>query len=204
MARQMNMSERTCAATRLACLILLAACLWGCQSTATKNGGEGTSALVSLSTHERNKYDEALEHLASARPGEAEQQLAQLARARPDVAEIWLNLALSQYHQDDLEQTQKTLAVLLSGSDGHPQAHNLAGLVAVKTGEFQEAVAHYSKAIDLKPDYSHALYNMALLHDVYLQDVASAVAFYERYLLLAPDDSDTKNWAQGLKMSLDR
>lgn len=203
MARQTGVSKNVRAALRLSWVAFVAAWLWGCESTATKGGAE-RSTIASLSTDERKRYDEALANLANAQPKPAEQELSQLARRWPDIAEIWLNLALSQYQQDDLGKTKKTLTVLASRSNDVAQAHNLAGVIAVKEGDFVKAEMHYEKAINLKPDYSHALYNMALLQDVYLQDIASAVDYYQRYLQLAPEDTDTKGWAEGLKMSLGR
>lgn len=204
MSKPMSIADSLRLATRISCLIVMAAWLWGCESTATRSGGAGESVIESLSNSERKKYDEGLVHLADGRPKLAEQELSQLARARPDVAEIWLNLALSQYQQGNLGQAEATLTVLISDLGDFSEAHNLAGLIAVEKGDFGKAATHYQQAIDLKPNYSHALYNMALLQDVYLQDIASAVAFYERYLRLEPEDTDTKNWANGLKMSLGR
>lgn len=189
---------------RLSCFVVMAAWLWGCESTATKSDRAGKSAILSLSNSERKQYDEGLVHLAKARPESAEQALRQLVKTRPDVAEIWFNLALSQYQQRHFEQAEATLTRLRSSLGDFPEAHNLAGLIAVENGDFGKAAEHYQNAIDLKPNYSHAVYNMALLQDVYLQDIASAVAFYESYLRLKPEDTDTKNWANGLKMSLSR
>lgn len=190
-------------AFRLGGLLLISVFLWGCQSSPNKGGG-AKAPLTSLSASERKSYDQALAHMAEAKPKPAEKQLAQLLQNRPNVAELWLNLALSQYQQEAYEQTAKTLQALQGRFGSIAQASNLAGLVAVKNGEFAQAEAHYEKALELNPAYDNALYNMALLQDVYLQNVAAAVEFYDRYLALRPDDTDTKNWAEGLRMSLAR
>lgn len=185
------------------CLLVIPVFLWGCQSSPSK-GGANKAQLSSLSASEKKSYDQALAHLANAKFKPAEKQLAQLVESRPNVAELWLNLALSQYHQQSYEQSGKTLKALLARFGEVAEAHNLAGLVAVNSGEFSQAEKHYQNALKLKPSYENALYNMALLQDVYLQNIPAAVAHYDRYLAARPDDLDTKNWTEGLRMSLER
>lgn len=191
------------AALRLCCLLSITVWLWGCQSTPSKDG-DTQASIAALSAQERQDYDRALAHLVSGQPESAEKTLTQLLRARPEVAELWLNLALSHYQQGDLPAAKNALQTLQQHSADIAQAHNLLGLMAVDNGEFDKAQEHYLAAIKLQPKYSNALFNMALLQDVYLQNIASAVDYYERYLQLAPEDTDTKNWAAGLKMSLGR
>lgn len=190
-------------AVRLCCLFAFAVWLSGCQSTPQPSKGV-VASVDSLSASERQSFDEALAQLASGEPKTAEKVLTQLRSARTDVAEIWLNLALSQYQQADYDKTAATLRTMQERFEDIAEPYNLAGLVAVEQGDFKQAEKYYSQAIDLKPTYSNALFNMALLQDVYLQNIASAVEYYERYLALVPDDADTKNWAAGLKMSLNR
>jgi hypothetical protein len=48
------------------------------------------------------------------------------------------------------------------------------------------------------------LYNMALLQDIYLQNTAAAVDYYNRYLILEKDDETTKAWVENLSQSLSR
>lgn len=188
---------------RLCCFFAFAIWLWGCQSTPQPTKGAAAS-VASLSQSERRSFDKALAQLASGEAKNAERELDQLRGARSDVAEIWLNLALSQYQQAEYDKTAATLQAMERRFAGIAEPYNLAGLVAVEQGKFKQAEKYYSQAINLKPTYSNALFNMALLQDVYLQNIASAVEYYERYLALVPDDTDTKNWAAGLKMRLSR
>lgn len=204
MKKRMDISGNMGTAVRALFVILTMTILWGCESTAPKGGHLEKSALASLSANERVTYDRALADLAANQPERAEKQFSQLLRTRPDVAEVWLNLALSQYQQDAYEESAETLAGLLSRFDGIAQSYNLAGLLAVKRGEFEKAQTQYKKAIEIDAGYSNALFNMALLQDVYLQNVALAVEYYTRYLQEVPDDADTKNWTDGLRMSLEQ
>ena len=59
-------------------------------------------------------------------------------------------------------------------------------------------------ALKLSPQYANALYNMALLQDIYLQNTAVAVDYYNRYLAQVKDDEATKAWVENLAQSLGR
>ena len=69
--------------------------------------------------------------------------------------------------------------------------------------ESAEAKNDYLKAIQLKPDYINAQYNLALLYDIYLQDIKSAIQHYEIYLsLIDKPDEPTLEWVNHLKGTL--
>lgn len=200
----MNLSGNVNVVLRAFLIVLAMITLWGCESTAPKGRHAEKSTIASLSVNERATFDRALADLAANQLERADRQLGQLLRTRPDVAEVWLNLALSQYRQGAFEDSAQTLAGLLARFDNIAQAYNLAGLLAVNRGEFAEAQTQYQKAIELDAHYSNALFNMALLQDVYLQNMALAVEYYNRYLTQVPDDTDTKSWTAGLRMSLEQ
>jgi tetratricopeptide (TPR) repeat protein len=40
------------------------------------------------------------------------------------------------------------------------EAHNYVGVVLLKLGKVQEAIAHFSEAVRLKPDYAEARQNL--------------------------------------------
>ncbi len=188
--------------TLVACVI--AATLWGCGSTQIKDSASHssqTSTLSSLSKQQLARFNSALSELKSEQPKAAEKKLKKLLSAQPDVVEIWVNLALSQYQQNKFKATQKTLNTLLQKTSDVPQAHNLLGLIAVERGSFKKAVNHYKKAIKLSPQYANAQYNMALLQDVYLQNIPLALRYYQNYSQIAPDDQQTKDWITHLQSS---
>ena len=186
--------------------IFFALVVWlsGCQ---TSGGGStpGRSAGVeSLSQSQAEQYQRALNKLEEKEPKTAEGFLQSLVRERGDVAELWVNLALSQYHQAKWQTAEKTVDQTLMLFSRIPQAHNLAGLLAVQKGEFKKAEQHYLKAIAIDAEYTNALFNMALLQDVYLRNIASAVDYYNRYLQHAQDDEATKSWVDNLTQILAR
>lgn len=178
--------------------------LFGCEST-PKKPGEATytgGGLSALSEVQSTEYRQALDNLNDKKPQAAEKSLTKLLKTHKTIGELWLNLALSQYQQEKYSEASDSVRQLLALSSNIAEAHNLAGLLAVRQGEFKNATSHYEKAIALKENYANALYNMALLQDVYLQDVKSAIAFYEQYAAINTEDQQTKDWIEQLRASL--
>ena len=68
----------------------------------------------------------------------------------------------------------------------------------------KEAEKHYKEAIKNKNDYAIAHYNIALLYDVYLQDIKSAIPHYERYMkLINNKDKSTADWLEQINSQKD-
>lgn len=177
--------------------------LSACGTTGGKPD-QKSAGTESLTPSQAGRFQEALAQLDQQQPKKAESLLESLLRERTDVAELWLNLAFSQYQQKNFAAADKTVSRILAAFPRTVQAHNLAGLLAVEKGEFKKAEQHYADALKLSSGYANALYNMALLQDIYLQNTAAAVDYYNRYLILEKDDEATKAWVENLSQSLSR
>jgi len=68
-----------------------------------------------------------------------------------------------------------------------------------KAGDIQGAIADYTQAIDLKPDYSWALNNRGLLKKNYFQDYDGALADYDRAIQSDPQYAIAYNNRGNLK-----
>lgn len=185
-------------------LMVLVVWLTGCETTPVSSPGQKSAGVLSLTPAQTETYHQALAKLENNEPRAAEKMFAGLLRERTDVAEVWLNLALSQYHQNKLTETGITVKNILTAFPKTAQAHNLAGLVAVEQGLFKEAEQHYLDALKIKASYANALYNMALLQDIYLQNIPSSVEYYNRYLREVQDDEATKAWVENLSQRINR
>lgn len=184
-------------------LLMLLALLNACGTTGTRSP-KGSANIATLTPSQAERYQQALNNLEQAQPQGAEKLLEDLLRERADVAELWINLALSQYQQKKWQVAEKTVGRILGSFPRVAQAHNLAGLLAVEKGEFKEAEQHYLQALEITPSYGNALYNMALLQDVYLRNIPAAVEYYNRYLAVVEEDEATKAWAENLSQTLAR
>lgn len=63
--------------------------------------------------------------------------------------------------------------------------------------KYDEAIAEYEKALEFDENYAYAHYNLGVLYDSYKKQPEKAIAHYEKYLKLMPDEKDAakvKEW----------
>lgn len=100
--------------------------------------------------------------------------------------------------QTDLPAVQAALAPL-QGLARAPLL-NQQGLLQRQQGRFDDARQSYEDAIAADKDALAPVFNLAILHDLYLGDAARAQALYQRCLELAPAEAPTLNrWLAELK-----
>lgn len=200
-----------CLPRRLAGILLGGYALWltGCASVPPEetSAPTGTPAVAtqSLAADEIQRYREAITYLNENRLDRAEELLTGIITQRPEFAGPWVNLALVQIKNNQLDKAEQTLQRALERNPSMSQAYNLLGYVEKQRGHILKAKEHFQRAIAGKPDYAIAHYNIALLYDVYLQDIPSALQHYKQYLeLTGNQDEDTINWVSELERSLTR
>ena len=71
-------------------------------------------------------------------------------------------------------------------------AHNNLGLILAKQGNLDEAIQHYERAIQLKPDYAIALNDMGAIL-VRKGQPKEAIPYLQKALKISPDDPDTRH-----------
>lgn len=183
--------------------IILCLFLFACGSSPQKSQSTATlDGAVFIDDVNKALFDQALASLAKNEFKSAEKDLKILLTRRDDIAEVWVNYALSLYHQKKYDELESALKAIQDNKLSTPQSNLLSGIEAVRKGQFQQANTYYSRSVKQDPTYAQAWYNLGLLHDVYLQDVASAIGFYEKYLALVPEDQQAKDWLEHLRFSL--
>ena len=76
----------------------------------------------------------------------------------------------------------------------------LGGIVLRQAGQFADAQAAYERALALDPNYADAERNLAILHDLYLDNPSAALPHFERYQLLTQGaDTQVTAWVAELK-----
>ena len=103
--------------------------------------------------------------------------LKSLERPKPNREQIVLNKAPTQeqinglmalYNQGRLQEALELGAALAEQYPNVPLIPNILGAVNAATGRLEEAVASYTKALQIKPDYAEAHSNLAaIIHDGY-------------------------------------
>lgn len=178
--------------------------LASCTSTAPKTAGiDQPTSKAALDEKFRDDYDSALRDMSAKQYQRASSGLNRVMANNPGYLEGWCNLALAYLRSGDIPQAKQAADKAAQLQQRSAPLENLLGLISVEDGAYKTAEQHYIKAITLDPSFANAHYNLALLNDIFFQDIAKAVQHYERYLsLIRNADPDTEAWVVELKRNL--
>jgi len=152
----------------------------------------------------RSDFEDAVDLLEQERHAEAIALLEDVTEAAPEVAAAHVDLGMAYNRTDDLERAEASLRRALELSPRHPAALNELGIVYRRTGRFQEARESYERALEIHPDFHFARRNLAILCDLYLEDLACALEHYERHAETFPGDETLAMWISDVRMRLGR
>ena len=160
---------------------------------------------TSISSSDREKYRDGITALNNEDLSKAQRIFSEFIRNNPTLAGAYTNLALTHYKKNEIEQAMKLVDKAIELNPEQSQAFNLRAQLYVNNGKIHDAKKDYLKAIELKPEYINAQYNLALLYDIYLQEIELAIKHYEIYMsLLKKPDEATQEWINHLKGTLAR
>ncbi len=149
------------------------------------------------------RYQEALALLEDQRLQEAESKFQAFVAQHPEFPGAYLNLAYITRDQQNLDASLLWVDRCLEIDDQIAEAYNHRAQLKLAKGEVHDALQDYRTALSIRNDYLNAHYNLALLYDVYLQDIVASVKHYQAYLDLLPqDDERTREWVQYLNNSI--
>ncbi|PKF63478.1 hypothetical protein CW745_01110 [Psychromonas sp. psych-6C06] len=192
--------------TKLTIQALLIALLCACNSTPPVEQTEPTTnekESAESTKIELAVYTKALIALNNGELEKAQQLFTKMSELQPDIAGSWANLAVISVKQERYDDAQKQVATALQKNPKMVQSLNLAGNLAQRRGEILKAKSYYQEALNYQPKYALAHYNLALLYDIYLQDIANAVTHYQLYLdNIDSKDETTTQWLAGLRATL--
>lgn len=190
-------------------LLLTAMIVMGCSSTppATPLSNTSTAPFQTqglLPTYE-DDYHRAQTLLQSQSYEKALPLLMEIAAANPGYADVWGNYALALYGVKRYEDADKTIQQALALEPNSAELFDLAGLILVAMGHYKSAENAHIQAIKVKPECASCHYNLALLFDIYYQDLARAITQYQAYLNnIATTDENTQAWVEELQRNLSK
>ena len=107
---------------------------------------------------------------------------------------------------------EKPLEPEIKGKDSSEELYNKAvthknrGNLYSQQGKYQMAVNEYIKAVEFRPDYPDALYNLAKTYDFDLNDNEKAITYYQEFLKYeSPNSRDARQvqtWLTRARMDL--
>lgn len=195
----------------LAPALVLTLLLSGCSNTPTKPAEDvqpapqGQVQAQALAPAFEADYARAQVLLNSQAYDKAIPVLTKICTANPGFADAWANLALAYYGQKDYAKAEQAVARALALDNSGAEIYGLAGLIQVGLGHYKQAENHYRSALKLDASCASCHYNLALLYDLYYQDLGQAIAHYQAYLdHITNTDEDTQAWIEELKRNLAR
>jgi tetratricopeptide (TPR) repeat protein len=142
----------------------------------------------------------ARQALIGGRLDDAERGFLALTKSNPELAGPHANLGIVYRQKKNLDESVKSLERAVQVNPRRAVYFNQLGIAYRMMGQFGKAREAYEQAIALDPDYTLALFNLAILYDVYLWDTRRALELYDRYLSLSPGgDEKVKKWASDLR-----
>lgn len=187
--------------------VLAAVIMSGCASQEVKQDEltqqEQDKAIKQATESDLQKYAEAITLLGNGELDKAKALLLEFTEERPDLAGPWANLGLISIKQDKLDDAEAQLTKAIKRNPDLAQAQNLMGYIEKSRGNIIKARDYYIRAVELKDNYALAHYNLALIYDLYMQDINKAIEHYQKYLALIKNkDKQTAEWLDQLKASL--
>jgi len=159
---------------------------------------------TTLSDLERAQLKAAVENINQNKLDIAKKSLLKLKSSTPKNSLVFSNLAAIAFAENRLDDASELSEQALSISAENAQAHNIHGLILVERGNISSAEQAYLKALNIDSNYTNAHFNLALIYDIYYQDLKRAIQHYQAYLALSNfQDKQTLEWVQELERSLE-
>lgn len=201
----------TFACTQLAknsfCILFLMTALLisACSSGPTSNNDATplNAKATPLAAKDSAIYSSALANFEKGNVKAAAAALTKITQDNPGYFDGWINLAIANYQLKDLAAAKRALAQAQQLQATSAQLNNIRALISTEDGQYKDAEQLYLASLKLEPKNASTHYNLALLYDIYYQDLPQAVAHYESYLALSSQkDEETEAWTAELKQKL--
>jgi Flp pilus assembly protein TadD len=161
-------------------------------------GGFQLTEKVHVPADVRGDYDNAVRLLEAQQyePGIA--LLLKVTQKAPNATAAYVDLGIAYGKSGELD---KALSSLKHAVDLNPRqivAYNELGIVYRRKGDYTAARESYERALAVFPGFHYARLNLAIVCDLYLNDLSCARDNYAAYQQLVPDDKQVAKWIADL------
>jgi len=200
---------------RAVLLVVAATIIAACNSTPTRQTAAAPARIeitdsfgftiteeARISGDVRSDYDRALDLLGAGQLREGTALLESVAAKSPDLSAPRIDLAVAYRNQGDLVAAESHLEQALGVNPNHPTALNELGIIYRQTARFAEARRSYELALAVYPGYHYARRNLAVLCDLYLDDLDCARENYEAYMATVHSDEEASMWLRNVRFRM--
>ena len=170
-------------------------------ATTLADAGRAAHALAILETYARRPdadidvlMAQGIAYSQMRRPADALAAFERVRQMDASNAMALVNIATVHLDGGDHARARAALEAALALNPRLARAHNALGVIAAETGHVEEAVEHWTKAVDLEPGELDTVYNLGLL----LWNAgrkANARPYFERFVREAPPAQYSKDIA---------
>ena len=108
----------------------------------------------------------------------------------PENVEVMNNLSLTHLRRGDISKAIQIYQRSIATEPLLAKTHNDLGLAYKAAGLYPQAITEYQRAIQLDSNYADPLRNLGVIYAYHLVNISQAVALWERYLDLNPEDAE--------------
>lgn len=153
----------------------------------------------------KRDFDGALNAMTSGNDAEAEKILRALTVKYPHFPGFSANLGIVCLRGGQLQEAERAVSRAIRQNPRNPSYYNLLGIIQRTSGKFAEARKSYEAALRIDQSYSYAQLNIAILYDLYLNDMHKALQHYRHYQALTPaQDPQVNKWIVDLQQRMKR
>ncbi|GAB2876390.1 tetratricopeptide repeat protein [Microbulbifer echini] len=191
---------------RLPIVFLLSVALFlsGCAGNQGANGKITDYSSVRVSGSVNRDFERSLEFIAEKEFVKAIELLETVVQREQRLPAPFINLGIAHYQVGNEKKAEEAFLKALTLDAEHPVATNELAVLYRKQGRFADARKIYVNALAENPEYLPLIKNLGILCDLYLQDLQCALAQFQQYVQLEPEDQDVSIWLADLKRRADK
>lgn len=121
---------------------------------------------------------------------------------RPRRADAYHNLAVVLGGRGDVPEAADALRKAIELDPSDATAHHNLGVVSKDLGDYEAAREAFERALELDPSFAPAYFTLGYLYNAAFGDREKAVACWEKYLELSPDDPQAprlRDWIEQVR-----
>ncbi|MGA8146450.1 MAG: tetratricopeptide repeat protein [Gallionellaceae bacterium] len=151
----------------------------------------------------KGQFQQAIAFMRAGKDREATALFANIAKLDPALASPHTNLGILFYREAKLDQAEAAFKDALRLDAKDYVAANYLGMIYRQQGRFSDSEAAYLQALRAKPDYGYAHLNLAILYDIYLDNLPRALDHYQEYQRISGDsDQQLAGWLADLRQRM--